>query len=299
MLAIMDRLSCMAAFAKAIEAGSFAAAAGQTGSSPQMVAKQVAYLESRLGTRLLNRTTRRQSPTEAGHLFYDRCKEVLAAAAAAETLTAELGVRPRGHLRVTAPSAFGSQSLMPMATAFLDEHPELTLSLTLTDRLVALVEEGFEAAFRLGALVPPGLVAQPLRPYRLIACASPGYLDRRGTPRSPADLSSHELLGYTFWSRLGEQNWHFKRGEKVSVVPVKGRMDVNDSAALVAAASEGFGIVLAPEDAMRPAIETGTLVRVLPDYVAPTRPMHLLYTPDRRQTPKLRAFIKAAIQHFG
>ena len=289
----------MATFAKAVETGSFAAAAGQTGASPQMVAKQVAYLEARLGTRLLSRTTRRQSLTEAGHLFYDRCKEVLAAAADAEALTAELGVRPRGHLRITAPSAFGSQSLMPMVTSFLSDHPEVTLSLTVTDRLVDLVEEGFEAAFRIGPLLTSSLVAQPLRGYRLIACASPAYLGRRGTPRSPGDLSSHELLGYTFLSRPSEQAWRFMRGRETLTVPVKGRVEVNDSAALVAAALAGFGIVLGPEDVLRPAITSGTLVQVLPDYVAPTRPMHLLYASDRRQTPKLRAFIKAATECFG
>ncbi len=289
----------MATFAQAVESGSFAAAAGQIGSSPQMVAKQVAYLEARLGTRLLNRTTRRQSLTEAGHLFYDRCKEVLAAAADAETLTAELGVRPRGHLRITAPSAFGSQSLMPMVTAFLTNHPEVTLSLTVTDRIVDLVEEGFEAAFRIGPLVTSSLVAQPLRVYRLIACASPAYLDRRGTPRLPGDLSSHELLGYTFLSRSSEQAWRFMRGRETLSVPVKGRMEVNDSGALVAAALEGFGIVLGPEDALRSAIMAGTLVQVLPEYAAPARPMHLIYASDRRRTPKLRSFIEAAVGYFG
>ena len=295
----MDRLSCMATFAKAVEAGSFAAAAGHIGSSPQMVAKQVAYLETRLGTRLLNRTTRRQSLTEAGRLFYDRCKEVLAAAADAEALTAGLGVRPRGHLRVTAPSAFGSHSLMPMVTAFLDAHREVTMSLTLTDRVVDLVEEGFEAAFRIGPTATSSLVARPLRLYQLIACASPAYLARHGTPRTPADLFSHELLGYAFWSRSTEQGWRFGRGEDTSVVPVKGRLEVNDCGALVAAALEGFGIVLGPEDVLRPAIETEFLIQVLPDYAAPNRPMHLVYASDRRQTPKLRSFIEASVEVFG
>ena len=295
----MDRLSCMATFAKAVETGSFAAAAGHTKSSPQMVAKQVAYLEARLGTRLLNRTTRRQSLTEAGGVFYDRCKEVLAAAAEAEALTARLGVRPRGHLRVTAPLAFGSHSLMPMLTAFLDTHREVTMSLTLTDRIVDLVEEGFEAAFRIGPTATSSLVALPLRPYRLIACASPAYLDRRGTPSSPDDLASHELLGYTFWARSSEQGWRFERGGEDLAVPVKGRLEVNDCGALVSAALGGFGIVLGPEDVLRPTVAAGTLVQVLCDYVVPPRPMRLVYAPDRRQTPKLRAFIDAAGEHFG
>lgn len=298
-LSILDRLSCMAVFVKAVDAGSFAAAAAHVGSSPQMVAKQVAYLEARLATRLLNRTTRRQSLTEAGQLFYDRCKEVLAAADNAEALATEFNVAPRGHLRITAPSSFGRHSFMPMVAAFLNDHPEVTISVTLTDRLVDLVEEGFEAALRVGTPDRSSLVAQPLAHYRLLACASPAYLAQRGTPKVPSDLAGHELLGYAYWSRPSERAWTFTRGQESVSVAAKGRMEVNDSSALAAAALDGFGVVLGPEEALMPAIHAGTLVQVLSDYVAPTRPMHLLYALDRRQTPKLRAFIAAVVDRFG
>ena len=295
----MDRLSCMATFVRAVDSGSFAAAAAPNGSSPQMVAKQVAYLEARLGTRLLNRTTRRQSLTEAGRLFHERCREVLAAAADAEALTAGLNTRPRGHMRITAPSSFGRHSLMPMVTAFLDEHSEVTISVTLTDRLVDLVDEGFEAAIRIGVLGPASLAAQPLAPYRLLACASPAYLHRHGTPKTPSDLAAHELLGYAYWSRPAERAWTFTRGRTSVSVPAKGRLEVNDSGAMVTAALDGFGVVLGPEDALAAALGRGALVELLPDWSAPARPMHLLHAADKRKTPRLRAFIEAAVTRFA
>lgn len=295
----MDRLSCMAAFVRAVEAGSFAAAAAQAGTSPQMIAKQVAYLEARLGLRLLHRTTRRQSLTEAGRLFHDRCRDVLAAADDAEALAAEFNAAPRGHLRITAPSSFGRHSLMPMVTAFLDRHPEVTIAVSLTDRLVDLVDEGYDAAIRIGASGQSSHVARQLAPYRLLACAAPVYLDRRGTPRVPSDLQSHELLGYTYVSRPPERAWAFTRGPETVAIPARGRLEVNDSNALLAAALAGFGIVLGPEDALRPALRSGALVRVLPDYDAPTRPMSLLVASGGRQTPKLRSFIEAVVERFG
>ena len=294
----MDRLSCMATFVRAVDTGSFAAAA-QAGPSPQMVAKQVAYLEARLGTRLLTRTTRRQSLTEAGRLFYDRCREVLAAADDAEALASERGAVPRGHLRITAPATFGRHSLMPALTAFLDVHPGITVALTLTDRVTDLVEEGFEAAIRIGASDRASLVARPLTPYRLLACAAPAYLARRGTPATPVDLARHELLGYAFWSRPTDRAWTFVRGQESVTVPGKARLEVNDASALLVAAIAGFGILVGPADALAPALKRGELVPVLPDYEVPARPMHLLHSSDRRQTPRLRAFIAAVLARFG
>ncbi|PMY38726.1 LysR family transcriptional regulator [Pseudomonas chlororaphis] len=295
----MDRLTSMEAFVAAAESGSYARAATRLGLSPQMVAKHVAALEQRLGARLLNRTTRRQNLTELGSAYLERCKHILGEAQAADSLAQIMNATPRGKLRISAPVTFGSYSLMPFVTGFLREHPEVEIDLHLTDRYIDLVEEGYEAAFRIGPLADSSLTARPLAPYRLIACAAPAYLAARGTPRVPADLEQHECLGYAYWSRPADNQWQFRRDGRVHEVQVRSRLQVNESKALLSAAVDGFGIVLGPADFLEPARAAGELVQLLPGYEAPSRAMHLLYRPDRQMTAKLRHFVDAAIARFG
>ena len=294
----MDRLASMAAFVKVVEVGSFAAAANTLGLSPQMVAKHVIYLEGRLGTRLLNRTTRRQSLTEIGRTYHERCKLVLAEADWADSLADEAKGSPRGRLRINAPVSFGD-SLMPLVTRYLRQHPIVEIDLVLSDRFVDLVEEGFEAVFRVGDLADSSLMARELSPFRLVACASPGYLRERGIPASPADLERHECLGYTHWSRPTVYEWRFVQDGRAHEARIRNHLKVNDAKALLAAALDGFGIVLIAEGMVRDGLQSGQLVKVLPDFETPSRPMHLLFNPDRRQTPKLRSFIDAALREFG
>lgn len=196
---MLDRLTSMNAFVKAVDCGSFAAAAVLLGLSPQMVAKHVLFLEDRVGARLLNRTTRRQSLTELGGLYYERCKLVLAEAEAADALAADMKAVPRGRLRISAPVTFGTCGLVPMITAYLRAQRQVELSLTLTDRFVDLVDEGYEAAFRIGPLSGSALVALPLAPYQLIVCAAPDYLRQRGRLSgptiSPATNASATAIG--------------------------------------------------------------------------------------------------------
>jgi DNA-binding transcriptional LysR family regulator len=296
---MMDRLSSMNAFVVAAELGSYARAAERLSMSPQMVAKHVAALEQRLGARLLNRTTRRQSLTELGSVYYERCKHILTEAEAADSLAQVMNDTPRGRLRITAPVTFGSYSLMPLITAFLRDYPDVEIDLHLTDRFVDLVEEGYEVAFRIGPLATTSLTARPLAPYRLVACAAPAYLAARGTPLTLADLELHECLGYAFWSRPADREWVFQQGAATYVVPVSSRLQINESRALMSAALDGFGIVLGPEDFLRAALARGELVRVLPDYDAPSRSMHLVYTANRQRTAKLRRFVEAVLQRFG
>lgn len=296
---MMDRLTSMGAFVMAAESGSYASAAERLGLSPQMVAKHVAALELRLGARLLNRTTRRQSLTELGSAYYERCKHILSEAQAADSLAQVMNDTPRGKLKISAPVTFGSYSLMPFVTAFLRQHPEVEIDLHLTDRFVDLVEEGFEVAFRIGPLVSSSLTARPLAPYRLVACAAPAYLAERGMPQTPDDLKHHECLGYAYWSRPADREWVFCQGAVIHRIPVTSRLQVNESKALLSAALDGFGIVLGPEDFLAPALRSGELVRLFADYEAPSRHMHLLYTANRQRTAKLRHFIDAAYQRFG
>lgn len=294
----MDRLTSMAAFVTAVESGSFAKAAERLSLSPQMVAKHVVALEQRLGASLLNRTTRRQSLTALGSAYYERCKHILSEAQAADSLVQVMSDTPCGRLKVSAPVTFGSHSLMPFITDFLRQHPRIEIDLHLTDRLVDLVDEEYEVAFRIGPLASSTLVARPLRHYKLIACAAPSYLADRGVPLVPNDLTNHECLGYAYWSRPADREWEFSKDSVTERVQVSSRLSVNESRALVSAALEGFGIVLGPEDFLTPALRSGELVRLLAEYETPSRPMHLLYTANRQRTVKVRHFIDAALARF-
>ena len=295
----MDRLASMAAFVKAAESGSFASAAVALGLSPQMVAKHVTALETRLGVRLLNRTTRQQSLTPIGEAYLERCRIVLAEADAADALGQGAALLPQGKLRINAPISFGSQTLTPMITRYLRRFPDVEVDLVLTDRYVDLVEEGFEIVFRIGPLADSSLVARVLTPSRQVACAAPEYLKKRGTPKIPADLADHACIGFAQWPSPVVSPWRFTRGTEVFEARITTRLRLNNGRALLNAARAGFGIALVAEDVARMDVQSGTLVQVLLGYDPPPQPMHVLYARDRRQTPKLRSFIKAALQEFG
>ena len=196
----MDRLTSMNVFVTVAESGSFAAAAGHLQISPQMVAKHIAMLEKHLGTLLLHRTTRRQSLTDVGRNYFERCKIVLAEVQEADAIALDMQQRPSGTLKVSAPVTFGSFSLAPFVTRYLDRFPETQVDLELSDRLVDPFEEGYEVVIRIGALADSSIIAHPLQPYRLIACASPAYLARHGVPATPAELVNHACLVYGIWS---------------------------------------------------------------------------------------------------
>ena len=259
----------------------------------------MAYLESRLGTRLLNRTTRRQSLTEIGGIYYDRCKLVLAEADWADSLADHVKGLPRGRLRVNAPLSFGSHSLMPLITRYLRQHPHVEIELVLNDRYVDLVEEGFEAVFRIGTLTESMLTSRELAPFRLVACASPDYLRARGIPAVPSDLEDHDCLGFSSSSEPAVNKWRFDRDGRTLNMAISSRLRVNNAMALLHAALDGFGIAFIAEDLARQALSSGQLVRILPNYETPSQPMHLLYQAERRQTPKLKSFIDAVMHNFG
>ena len=296
---MLDRLTSMAVFVAAADAGSFAGAAGPLGLSPQMVSRHVAALETQLGVRLLNRTTRSQGLTEPGRTYYERCRVVLAEVEAADALAGESRAEPQGRLRISAPVTFGAHSLAPVIARYMRDHPKVDVDLFLTDRLVDLVNEDVEATFRIGPLADSGLIARPLAPYRLAVCASPAYLRERGAPATPEDLAGHDCLSYAYRTRPADKEWLFTRDGRTHGVGITPRLEVNDAVALLSVATAGGGVMLAAEDVLRQAINDGRLVRVLPGYEPPSRPMHLVYAADRRQTPKLRAFIDAAVIAFA
>jgi DNA-binding transcriptional LysR family regulator len=293
----LDRLESMQVFVRVAELGSFAAAAKELRLSPTMVAKHVAALEERVGAQLIRRTTRRHSITEVGRLFLERARTVLADFETAEASASELHDVARGTLRVTAPVVYGAHALAPLLGPFLREHVELTVELTLQDRLVELVEEGYDAALRTGPLPSSGLIGRPLAPLETVLAAAPAYLRERGVPRRPADLATHDCLGFTFlvhsdrWRLVGPGGEHRVR--------VSGRLRINEGEALRQAALAGAGIVMQSRLLLGDDLAAGRLVRVLPRYAPPSRPVHLVYPADRFRSPKLRRFVELVLRHLA
>jgi len=289
----------MVVFVKAVYLGSFTAAGVALGMSSQAVGKQVWALEARLGAALLRRTTRRQSLTELGQLYYERCRTILAEVDATDALVHDLSTMLRGRLRISAPVTFGACSLAPIVLRFLEAHPGIELELTLTDRYVDVVDEGYDAVLRLGPIGDTGLAARELVGHAQIACASPAYLAAHGTPGTPEELGSHACLGFVNWSGRPYEEWRFTRDGQLHAVRIRSRFQVNDGRVLLAAALRGHGVVLQPEPLLREALDTGGLVPILTDYAPPSRPMYLMFVARRPQLPKLRAFIDLVVGAFG
>ncbi|MFC3058454.1 LysR family transcriptional regulator [Paenirhodobacter populi] len=293
----MDRLAAMEVFVRAVDLGSFSAAADALQMSSQLVGKHVQKLEQHLGVQLLHRTTRRQSLTDFGRSFYERARIILAEVAAAEGLAAETRAIPSGRLRINAPVSFGMRTLSPKLPEFMKAYPDVTVDVTLGNRAVDLVDEGFDVVFRVGELIDSGLIARALAPYRLVLCAAPAYLTGRLPIREPKDLAHHECLGFAHTEL--RTHWAFYGPEGREEVTVSSHLMSDHGEPLLCAALAGLGIILQPEELVHDAISDGTLIPLLPGYRVPTRPLHLLYAPDRRITPKLRCFIDFAVHAFG
>ena len=291
----MDRLRSMEIFVAVVDAGSFTAAAEAFGLSPVMVGKHIRHLEERLGAKLLTRTTRRQSLTEIGRKYAERCRAILAEIAAAESGAEAMRSAPRGTLRISAPVSFGSLRLAPAMTEYLARYPEVGLDLHLSDRVVDLVDDGFDAAIRIADQIDPGMVARPLRPYRMMLCASPAYLARAGTPRTPADLAQHECLDFAPLNR--RVRWNLE-GHGESEFPAS-RFRANNGVALRMAALHGHGIVLQSEALLEEDVAAGRLVPVLEAYLPAPRAMALVYARDRTPTPKMTTFVQFVVDRFG
>jgi DNA-binding transcriptional LysR family regulator len=294
---MLDRLSSMAIFICAVDRRSFTGAAEHFGLSPTMVGKHIQSLELQVGAKLLNRTTRQQSLTEVGRVYYDQCKQILADFETANGCADEMRESPRGLLRIHAPVSFGSQRLAPALAAYLDLYPNVNVDLTLSDRPVDLVEEGYEAALRIGRLADSELVAKSLKPYTMWLCASPAYLNKAGTPKVPQDLSEHNCLGFAYWRK--KNRWQLRKLDQTDDVPVNGRLTVNNGQALRMASVAGIGVIMQPEVLVADDVATGRLVRLLEDCQLPLLPMYIVYHADRRPTPKLRTFIDFVVDSFG
>ncbi|WP_242538943.1 LysR family transcriptional regulator [Trinickia acidisoli] len=288
---MMDRLTSMAVFVKAVDLGSFAAAADALELSGPMVGKHVRFLEGRLGVQLLTRTTRRQSLTDFGRAFYERCRLVLAEADAAEALAADQLAQPRGKLRVTMPVHFGRRCVAPILLELVRQYPSLELDLSFNDRFVDLAEGDYDLAIRTGALDDKaGIVARRVARQRMVVCAAPGYLKARGTPRCVEDLARHEAVVYRRSGRIRPWLFPSEEGTAEEVTPAN-RVRLDDLDAIADAAASGIGLAWLPSWLVRERIRAGTLVQLLPDRRAFLYDAYALWM----QTPHLALRVRLAI----
>jgi DNA-binding transcriptional LysR family regulator len=291
----MDKLDELQVLVAILDTGSMAAAARKLGRSPAAVTRVLGALEVRAGARLLERSTRRLTPTEAGLRLAEQARRLLADYEAA--LLPEGAATPRGLLRIAAPNVFGRRHVAPVVTRFLAVHPEVQVELLLSDRNVDLIEEGVDAAVRIGALANLSLVARRLGQVGRVTVASPDYLARRGTPLAPAELAGHELIMSTSVRSVAE--WRFRAGAREHVVRYSPRLRMNDVEAVLSAACDGFGIARALSYQVEPLLRAGALRRVLEDYEPEALPVHLVLPSARHMPPRLRAFVDFAASQFA
>lgn len=294
----MDRLHSMEVFRRVAEEGGFSAAGRSLGLSKSVVSKQVQALEQHLGVRLLNRTTRRLSLTEAGQRYFERCVAILDELDDAERAITELTANPRGTLRVNVPVSFGLMHLAPLLPEFLRRYPELEVEVTLNDRFVDLVDEGFDAAVRITRLEDSTLIARRLAPCTGWVCAAPAYLERHGHPRRPEDLGRHNCLIYAYARQTKEWRMVGPSGQEHRV-PVHGNLRANNGELLLEAACQGEGVVLMPDFIAYRAVRDGRLTRLLTEYVAMDINVYAVYPYTRHVSAKVRVFVDYLAEKLG
>ena len=287
----------MQAFAAVVDAGSFVGASDALAMSKAAVSRQIAELETRLGVRLLHRTTRRLSLTEEGEVFYARCRELLGSLAEAEAeVTARSGLA-MGVLKVSAPVSFGLLHLADLWAGFMRAHPNVSLEVTLSDRMVDLVEEGFDVAVRIARLPSSSLVSRKLSTTRMVLCATPQYLKEHGTPAHPSELAKHQVLAYTLLA-TGE-SWEFAGPDGPVSVRVAPRLHSNSGDTCRAVALGHQGIILQPSFLVAEDLRSGRLVEVLPQYRSLELGIYALYPSRKHVLPKVRLLIDSLVQSFA
>jgi DNA-binding transcriptional LysR family regulator len=285
----MGRFEEMRVFAAVVDAGSFVGAAQPLEISKAAVSRHVAELEGRLGVRLLHRTTRKLSLTPEGEVFHARCKELLENVEEAEAEISSRSGEARGLLKVNVPVTFGLLHLAPLWAEFMELHPKITLDVTLADRVVDLVEEGFDMAVRIARLPSSSLISRRIASTRMVLCASPTYLRQRGTPTHPMELVDHDVMAYSLLS-TGE-NWEFTGPDGAVSVRVRPRMRTNSGDSCRVAALRHKGIVLQPSFLVGPDLLAGTLVELMPEYRSLELGVYAVYPSRKLVSPKVRLLI--------
>jgi DNA-binding transcriptional LysR family regulator len=286
----------MKVFVEVVEKGSLTAAAERLDLSRAVVTRYLAELEEWLGVRLLHRTTRRLSLTDAGAASLAHCRQVLGEVEALQANLGERSSEPKGLIRVTATSSFGQQHLAPAVADYVQRFPGTQVDLMLLDRTVNLVEERIDLAIRISNELDPALIARKLTICRSVVCAAPAYLERCGVPQEIEDLTRHNCLTYAYY---GQSEWRFERNGRELAVPVSGNISANEVTAITQAALAGAGIALQPTYMVAPHLRSGALVPVLTDYAIPDKGIFGVYSSRRFVPPILRSLIDFLVERFG
>lgn len=293
----MSQLEDMQNFVRVVDAGSISSAAEQLGQAKSGVSRRLAELEKRLGVRLMNRTTRRSSLTEAGQAYYEGAVKLIADVAELNALISDKDTSLEGTLRLAAPLSFGLCHLSPAINEFARAHPEVTINIDFSDRHIDLVEQGVDLAIRIAELEDSSLRARRICPIRLLLCASPSYLEQYGVPQTPADLSSHQILQYDIGGspvlRLQDQQGREQR------IHSRPRMVANNGDFLRDMAIDGHGIILTPSFIAWQAVATGELIPVLEDYWPPRLNAYAVYPQSRYLSRRARTFMDFLTDRFG
>jgi len=292
----LNKLREIECFVAVAELGSFVKAADALGISKAAVSRTVLELEARLGSRLMQRTTRRLSLTEAGTLYLERCKQIVAALEEADDLLSAGAANPTGLLRINAPLTFGVLHLAPLWPMFLERHPGVALDITLSDRIVDIIDEGYDMAIRIARLSDSTLVHRKLTTTNLQVCASPAYLEKHGTPMHPHELAQHQAICYSY--NASKDDWQFTGPEGPVNVKVNSRMHVNNGDSCVEAALGGIGVTRQPTFMIDRHLRSGQLVPILTDYTSPELGIYAVY-PSRAHLPaKVRAMLDFLSEAF-
>ena len=294
----LDRLLAMTVFVKVVEQGSFARAAERLHMSTSAVSRHVAELEAHLDTRLLNRTTRRISLTESGQAYFERALHLLADLEETEAAVSSSTVTPRGTIRLTCSTSFGVPHLAPAIGAFQARYPDVRFDISASSRFVDLVEEGLDLAIRIGDLGNPNLIARKIGSMRLITCASPEYLKRKGTPKHPDDLAKHNCFTYEYAPEKNQ--WRFQDRQKNEIkVRIDGSVHANNGEMLAAIAVAGAGLALEPDFIVEPLLESGALVEILKSFRPVPYNIYAVYPSRRHLSAKVRTFVDFLATRFA
>lgn len=293
----MDKFLEMQTFDAVVDAGSFVKAAETLGMSKAAVSRHVGDLETRLGVRLLHRTTRRLSLTGEGQVFYARSKELLAGVDEAEAEITSRSGAASGLLRINAPVTFGIRHLAPLWGVFRDRYPKVKLDVTLADRVVDLIEEGYDVAIRIATLPSSTLISKRLASTRMVLCASPEYIKERGAPQHPTELAAHAVISYSYWSTRDE--WHFDGPQGPISVKTQPCMHTNSGDTCRAAALAHQGIILQPTFLVGDDLAAGTLIKLMPAFRSIELGIYAIYPTRKHVSPKVRALVDFLSGHFA
>lgn len=293
----MDTLNAMKLYCHIVDAGQLSSAADQLNLSKGAVSKQLAKLEAHLGGRLLNRTTRRLTPTEAGIAFYDRAKRIIESVEEAECIVTGLTVEPKGTLKINAPMSFGLNHMGELLAKYKQQYPKVTVDITLQDRQIDLIEEGYDLALRIATLKDSTLIARKLSPCHIVMCASPDYLEKHGEPEEPGDLKKHQCISYAYSESMKQWAFENSKGQKKNI-PIKGVMTANNGNLISDAVINGMGIASLPTFIIGDAIREGRVKIIMDSWRPQAETISLLYPSSRYLSAKVRTFVDFSVEYF-